>query len=53
MPPGKYAKAYFGLREGLETLFQRRADVLTEGSIENPYLRRSIEAERRPLFPTP
>jgi len=51
MPPGSYAKSYFGLRTGLEALFQRRVDVLTEGSIENPYLRRSIEAERRSVFP--
>jgi predicted nucleotidyltransferase len=50
MPPGRYAKAYFGLREGLEALFQRRVDVLTEGSIENPYLRRQIESEKRPLY---
>lgn len=53
MPPGKHANAYFGLLEGLETLFQRRIDLLTGESVENPYLRRSIEAERRPLFPTP
>jgi uncharacterized protein len=51
MPPGRYAKSYFGLREGLEALFQRPVDLLTEGSIENPYLRRSIEAERRSVFP--
>jgi predicted nucleotidyltransferase len=48
-----YANAYFGRLEGLEALFQRRVDLLTEGSIENPYFRRSIEAERRPLFPKP
>lgn len=53
MPPGKHAKAYFGLLEGLEALFQRRIDLLTAESVENPYLRRSIEADRRPLFPTP
>jgi predicted nucleotidyltransferase len=53
LPPGAYAKAYFGLLEGLQALFQREIDLLTEPSIENPYLRRQIEAERRPLFPPP
>ena len=48
---GAYADAYFGLREGLEALFGRPVDRVTEPALENPWLRRRIEAERRPLFP--
>jgi hypothetical protein len=50
LPPGAYAEAYFGLRAALEDLFGRPVDLLTEPALENPYLRRRIEAERRPLF---
>jgi predicted nucleotidyltransferase len=50
LPPGAYAEAYFGLRAALEALFGRPVDLLTEPALENPHLRRRIEAERRPLF---
>ncbi len=51
LPPGAYAEAYFGLRAALEDLFGRPVDLLTEPALENPHLRRRVEAERRPLFP--
>ena len=51
LPPGAYADAYFGLRAALEDLFGRPVDLLTEPALENPHLRRWVEAERRPLFP--
>src|SRR5438105_15571340 len=50
MPPSPYAKACRGLRQGLEKLFGRSIDLLTEPALENPYLRRQIEAEKRTLF---
>jgi predicted nucleotidyltransferase len=53
MPPSPYAKACRGLREGLERLFGRSVDLLTEPSLVNPYLRRQIEAEKRTLYPSP
>jgi predicted nucleotidyltransferase len=34
----------------LESLFERQVDLLTERSIENPFLRRSVEATRRCLY---
>ncbi|HZU89290.1 MAG TPA: nucleotidyltransferase domain-containing protein [Stellaceae bacterium] len=40
MPPGKYAKACFGLREGSKRCSGAESTLLAEGSIENPYLRR-------------
>ena len=51
LPPGAYADAYFGLRAALEDLLGRPVDLLTEPSLENPHLRLTVEAERRPLFP--
>jgi hypothetical protein len=51
LPPAAYAEAYFGLRAALEELFGRPVDFLTEPALENPHLRRRVEAERRPLFP--
>src|SRR5437588_5411114 len=49
-PAGGFRGPYFGLLEALETLFQRKIDLLTEGSLENPYRRRRIEAEKRTLY---
>ncbi|WP_046864956.1 nucleotidyltransferase family protein [Microvirga massiliensis] len=51
LPPGEYAEAYFGLKDALETLFGRSVDLLTEPALENPYLRRRIQAEKRTLYP--
>lgn len=51
LPDSAYADAYFGLREGLTGLFGREVDLLTEPALENPYLRRQVEAQRRQLFP--
>jgi predicted nucleotidyltransferase len=50
MPPSPYAKACRQLQEGLERLFGRPVDLLTEPSLVNPYLRRQIEAEKRTLY---
>ncbi len=44
-------KSYFALHQALECLFNRKVDLLTEAALENPYLRRRIETERRGLFP--
>ena len=51
LPGATYADAYFGLREGLVALFGRPVDLVTEPALENPYLRRRIEAQRQRLFP--
>lgn len=50
MAPGAYADAYFGLLAALENLSGRSVDLVTEVALENPYLRRRVEEERRPLF---
>lgn len=41
---------YFGLRERLEALLDRRVDLLTSSSLRNPYLIREIETERQLLY---
>src|SRR5260370_22588199 len=51
MEPSSYAKACRGLRHGLEGLFGRPIDLLTEPALVNPYLRRQIESEKRTLYP--
>jgi predicted nucleotidyltransferase len=48
---GEYAEAYFGLKDELEDLFGRPVDLVTEPALENPYLRRRIQAEKRTLYP--
>lgn len=50
LAPARYAEAFFSLKQALESLFGRPVDLLTEGSIDNPYLRRRIDAERRTLY---
>src|SRR5436305_15155295 len=50
MPLRPYSKAHSGLRQGLEQLFGRSIDLLTEPALENPYLRRQVEAEKLNLF---
>jgi predicted nucleotidyltransferase len=50
LPPGAYADAYFGLKLGLEELFGRDVDLLTNAALQNPYFRREIEAHRQTLF---
>ena len=44
-------RASLRLLEALEQLLGRKVDLLTEPGLKNPYLRRRIETERRPLFP--
>lgn len=51
LPSSAYADAYFGLRDGLTELFGHSVDLITEPALENPYLRRQVEGQRRRLFP--
>jgi hypothetical protein len=50
LAPAKYADSYFALKEGLETLFGRRVDLVTAGSIKNPYFRERVEAESHTVY---
>lgn len=50
MPSRDYADAYFGLQESLEQLFGRPVDLVTAGSIKNPYFLESITRTRALLY---
>jgi hypothetical protein len=52
LPPGVYAKTYFGLLAALEHLFQRPVDLIESGAIRNPYFRQEIEAKQETLYAT-
>ena len=49
-PRGGFSEGYFGLLEALQTLFQRKIDLVSQESLENPYRRRRIEAEKINLY---
>jgi hypothetical protein len=51
LPPAAYADAYFRLREGLESLFGRGIDLVTDLSLKNPYFRERVNSERHTIFP--
>ena len=52
-PTGSYADRYFELAEGLERLFGRHVDLITEESVRNPYFRREVEATRQLVYGQP
>ncbi|MFL5758862.1 MAG: nucleotidyltransferase family protein [Thermomicrobiales bacterium] len=45
-----YADRYLDFADALETLFDRKVDLLTERWIQNPYFRRSVEATRQTIY---
>ena len=49
-PQGGIFDAYMDLAEGLEALFGRNVDLVTERSIRNPYFRKAIEASRVRIY---
>ncbi len=50
LEPGALADAYFGLLAEFERVFGRRVDLVTPKAIRNPYLLRSVNETRRPLY---
>jgi predicted nucleotidyltransferase len=49
-PAGGPFRAYFDLRENLESLFGRKVDLVTVGAMTNPYFRASVERTRVPVY---
>ncbi len=49
-PSGGYANAYFGLLREMESLLGCPVDLIEAGTIRNPYIRRSVEAEQKTLY---
>jgi predicted nucleotidyltransferase len=48
--PADDARAYFDLKDALETLFGQPVDLVTPAALRNPYFRSRIEAERVRLY---
>jgi predicted nucleotidyltransferase len=46
----RYAKNYFSLEDGMVDLLGRKVDMITEGVLRNPYILRSIEADKVLLY---
>lgn len=47
------ARRYLGFIDALEALLGRHVDVLSDGPIENPYLRQAVNATRRTIHDEP
>ena len=45
-----YADSYFGLLDGLQSLFGRPIDLIVESSISNPYFRESVTRTKVSLY---
>jgi len=50
LEPERYAQAFFELKEGLERLFERSVDLVTENNLTNPYFRQRVGRERQNLY---
>lgn len=50
LSPGQYADAYFGLKEDLESVFQRPVDLVVDSAIQNPYFRQAVESTRTLVY---
>ena len=45
-----YGDRYLAFAEALEALFGRPVDLVTERSVQNPFFRRAIDADRKPVY---
>jgi predicted nucleotidyltransferase len=41
---------YFGLKESLEALYGRSIDLVSAGSLRNPYFIEAVASTRRPVY---
>lgn len=48
--PIEYGEALLSLWDVLEAFFKRKVDLLTDDSINNPYLRKSIESTKKLIY---
>jgi predicted nucleotidyltransferase len=48
--PIEYGETLLSLWDKLEIFFDRKVDLLTDDSINNPYLRKSIEASKKLIY---
>ena len=45
-----YADNYFQLKSSFEKLFIRSIDLLEDSALKNPYLRKSIDSEKKIIY---
>ena len=50
LPVSEYADAWFALKEGLEAIFGRPVDLITDAAATNPYFCDSVAASRQPVY---
>jgi predicted nucleotidyltransferase len=50
LEPSDRADAYFGLLHGLEDVFGRKIDLVTNQAISNPWFRRAVDRQRTVLY---
>jgi uncharacterized protein len=48
--PGPSLDEFFALQDALATLLGRKVDLITAGSVENPYIRNGIEQDKQVLY---
>ncbi len=48
--PIEYGETLLSFWDNLEVFFNRKVDLLTEDSIHNPYLRKSIESTKKLIY---
>ena len=48
--PIEYGEMLLSFWDNLENLFNRKVDLLTEESINNPYLKKSIESTKKLIY---
>ena len=48
--PGEHFDTYFGLLEGLETLFGRPVDLVMTRAISNPYFLQAVNRTRKLIY---
>ncbi len=47
---GNMLDTYFGLKDDLESLFGRAVDLVSAGSVKNPYVQAAIERDRQLVY---
>ena len=50
LAPVDHKRAYFGMLGALETLFDRRVDLVEAKSVRNPYLKTAIETTQEQIY---
>lgn len=50
LPEGKYADAYFGLLEGLESMFNHPVDLVVSSAIKNRYFQESVDRTKTLVY---